>query len=303
MAAASAKIVVVVAVIALLEVSSCAVARRHHRHDKPGDRGGFAAVMTVNGFRKGEDGGGPAACDGRFHGDGELIVALSTQWFAGGRRCHRRIRITPSAAHGGRRRAVEATVVDECDSRRGCKDNVVDSSPAVWRALGLDTGAGELALFAMLVLLLLASCAAARRHGKPDPCDGGGGEDSHLPPGMRRCSSPAVSEDGTPAVMTVNGFEKGEDGGGPAACDGHYHSDRSMVAALSTGWFAGGSRCHRRIRITSRQNGRSVVATVVDECDSRHGCKNNIVDTSAAVWSALGLDTNVGEVPVTWSDA
>jgi hypothetical protein len=104
--------------------------------------------------------------------------------------------------------------------------------------------------------------------------------------------------------MTVNGFEEGEDGGGPAACDGRYHSDRSLVAALSTGWFAGGRRCHRGIRITSRQNGRSVVATVVDECDSRHGgCKDDIVDTSAAVWSALGLDTNVGEVPVTWSDA
>ncbi|KAF0930176.1 hypothetical protein E2562_030836 [Oryza meyeriana var. granulata] len=161
---------------------------------------------------------------------------------------------------------------------------------------------GRLALLAMLVLLL-ASCAAARRHGKPDQC---GGEDSL--PGMRRhreprCSSPAVSaHGGTPAVMTVNGFQKGEDGGGPAACDGHYHSDRDMLVALSTGWFAGGRRCHKSIRITSRQNGRSVVATVVDECDSRHGCKNNIVDTSAAVWHALGLDTNVGEVPVTWSD-
>jgi hypothetical protein len=42
---------------------------------------------------------------------------------------------------------------------------------------------------------------------------------------------------------------------------------------------------------------------VVDECDSRHGCKDNIVDTSVAVWNALGLDTNIGEVPVTWSDS
>uniref|UniRef100_A0A0D3HF01 RlpA-like protein double-psi beta-barrel domain-containing protein n=1 Tax=Oryza barthii TaxID=65489 RepID=A0A0D3HF01_9ORYZ len=44
------------------------------------------------------------------------------------------------------RRAVEATVVDECDSRRGCKDDVVDSSPAVWRALGLDTDSGEVSV-------------------------------------------------------------------------------------------------------------------------------------------------------------
>ncbi|CAN6288123.1 unnamed protein product [Urochloa humidicola] len=106
-----------------------------------------------------------------------------------------------------------------------------------------------------------------------------------------------------PAVMTLNGFEKGESGGGPAECDGKYHDDSQMLAALSTGWYAGGARCFKNIRITSTQNGRTVVATVVDECDSHRGCKNNIVDTSQAVWSALGLDSNIGEVPVTWSDA
>uniref|UniRef100_M8BR57 Uncharacterized protein n=1 Tax=Aegilops tauschii TaxID=37682 RepID=M8BR57_AEGTA len=46
-----------------------------------------------------------------------------------------------------------------------------------------------------------------------------------------------------------------------------------------------------------------MTAKVVDECDSNHGCKTNIVDTSEAVWKALGLDSNIGEVPVTWSDA
>jgi rare lipoprotein A (peptidoglycan hydrolase) len=61
--------------------------------------------------------------------------------------------------------------------------------------------------------------------------------------------------------------------------------------------------CAYPIRITSEHNGRTVVARVVDECDSRHGCKDNIVDTSEAVWKALGLDSNIGEVPVTWSDA
>ncbi|EMS66358.1 hypothetical protein TRIUR3_28866 [Triticum urartu] len=52
-----------------------------------------------------------------------------------------------------------------------------------------------------------------------------------------------------------------------------------------------------------KKNGRTVQAKVVDECDSNHGCKTNIVDTSEAVWKALGLDSNIGEVPVTWSDA
>ncbi|KAE8038818.1 hypothetical protein FH972_011290 [Carpinus fangiana] len=57
--------------------------------------------------------------------------------------------------------------------------------------------------------------------------------------------------------------------------------------------------------------GRSTTAKVVDECDSVNGCdkehafqppcRNNIVDASAAVWDALGLDQALGDVPVTWS--
>jgi len=112
-----------------------------------------------------------------------------------------------------------------------------------------------------------------------------------------------ASADETPAVMTLNGFQRGGSGGGPSECDGKYHDDRLMLAALSTGWYAGGARCFRKIRITSTQTGRAVLAQVVDECDTRRGGRDNIVDTSKAVWAALGLDTNVGEVPVTWSDA
>ncbi|XP_020183965.1 putative ripening-related protein 6 [Aegilops tauschii subsp. strangulata] len=139
----------------------------------------------------------------------------------------------------------------------------------------------KLAALAVLVVLLWASTGTVAR------------------------SSPAVSTskvDGMPGVMTVNGFERGEDGGGPAECDGKYHSDDDMLVALPTGLYQGGARCFKMIRITSAGTGRSVEAMVVDECDSRKGCKNNIVDTSKAVWKALGLDTNVGEVPVTWSD-
>jgi hypothetical protein len=168
-------------------------------------------------------------------------------------------------------------------------------------------------VLAVLVSLhLLVWCGAAlRHHAKPyPPCGSGGADDSESVPGMLHhkgghpsCSSPAVSSKrGTPAVMTVNGFQKGESGGGPAACDGKYHSDHDMVVALSTGWYAGGRRCHKLIRITCTRTGRTVEAKVVDECDSTHGCRRNIVDTSPAVWKALGLDTNVGVVPVTWSD-
>ncbi|KAF8695910.1 hypothetical protein HU200_036786 [Digitaria exilis] len=140
-----------------------------------------------------------------------------------------------------------------------------------------------LALLLVSVHLVVSPCTAARHHAAE--------------------SVSSDSERGTPAVMTVNGFEEGEDGGGPAECDEQYHSDRDMLAALSTPWYAGGRRCNKLIRITSTRTGRSVEARVVDECDSRHGgCKRNIVDTSAAVWEALGLDTDIGEEAVTWSD-
>ncbi|CAA6674900.1 unnamed protein product [Spirodela intermedia] len=114
------------------------------------------------------------------------------------------------------------------------------------------------------------------------------------------------------AILTNNDFSEGGDGGGASSCDGKFHSNSERIVALSTGWFSGGSRCNKLIRITAA-NGRSTMAKVVDECDSLHGCdaedafqppcKNNIVDGSNAVWNALGLNIDDGEVPVTWTMA
>ncbi|XP_050387355.1 uncharacterized protein LOC126803620 [Argentina anserina] len=123
--------------------------------------------------------------------------------------------------------------------------------------------------------------------------------------------SPPISGN-TKAYLTLNSFEAGGDGGGPSECDGKYHNDNTPVVALSTGWYNGGSRCLNNIRING--NGRSVVAMVVDECDSTEGCDadhdyqppcpNNIVDASKAVWKALGVSKdNWGGLDITWSDA
>ncbi|OMO67400.1 Barwin-related endoglucanase [Corchorus capsularis] len=124
------------------------------------------------------------------------------------------------------------------------------------------------------------------------------------------CSPPVTSS--TTAKLTNNDFSEGGDGGGPSSCDGQYHSNSELIVALSTGWFSNGSRCGQMIRITAT-NGRSVTAKVVDECDSMRGCdeehayqppcKNNIVDGSDAVWTAVGLNKDVGIVDVTWSMA
>ena len=157
-----------------------------------------------------------------------------------------------------------------------------------------------LAVVLAVLVLVQVSCDVARHHHDPDPC---GGDSVLLGHKGNGCSSPAVTAHGTRAVMTVNGFQKGEAGGGAAACDGRFHSNDDLIVALSSRWYEGGKRCQNKIRITSKDTGETVEATVVDECDSNRGCKNNIVDSSPAVWKKLGLDTKVGEVPVTWSDA
>lgn len=116
----------------------------------------------------------------------------------------------------------------------------------------------------------------------------------------------------TPRPISLNSFQKGGDGGGPSECDNQYHSDDTPVVALSTGWFNHKGRCLHNITISG--NGRSVVAMVVDQCDSRKGCDadhdyqppcpNNIVDASMAVWKALGVPKNEwGGFDITWSDA
>jgi len=111
--------------------------------------------------------------------------------------------------------------------------------------------------------------------------------------------SPKYEPSGTHAILTVNNFARGGDGGGAAECDGKFHPLPQRVVALSSGWYNHGVRCGRMIKIKAR-NGRSTVAKVVDECDTKHGCKNNIVDASETVWKDLRLNTNDGEVPVTW---
>nr|GMD31612.1 putative ripening-related protein 1 [Ipomoea batatas] len=124
-----------------------------------------------------------------------------------------------------------------------------------------------------------------------------------------KCSPAVIGA--TRAILTLNSFEKGGDGGGPSECDNHYHSDEKHVVALSTGWYSGGDRCLNYIKISA--NGRTVTAMVVDECDSTMGCddehdyqppcRNNIVDASKSVWEALGLDQNEGQHEITWTDA
>ncbi|KAJ4803396.1 Ripening-related protein 3 [Rhynchospora pubera] len=124
-----------------------------------------------------------------------------------------------------------------------------------------------------------------------------------------RCSPPVTAN--TNAVMYIGSFSQNSDGGSATACDGKFYADNETVVALSTGWFNGGSRCLKNIRING--NGNSVMAKVVDECDSVNGCTAdlnyeppcvpNAITASPAVWKELGVpETQRSELVVTWSE-
>ncbi|CAF3639153.1 unnamed protein product [Rotaria sp. Silwood1] len=115
------------------------------------------------------------------------------------------------------------------------------------------------------------------------------------------------------AILTVNSFEEGRDGGGADTCYGAFYPDTQRVFALSTGWFNGESRCGKTITIHG--NGKTITTLVIDECDSVNGCDaehagqppchHNIVDVSPAVWKALDVsksDLRYGEMTISWND-
>ncbi|KAF8698096.1 hypothetical protein HU200_035609 [Digitaria exilis] len=125
-----------------------------------------------------------------------------------------------------------------------------------------------------------------------------------------QCSPPVTNH--TKAIMKLNEFTEGGDLG--LYCDGRFHLNRELVVILSTGWYGNGKRCGRLIRIEA--NGSSVLAKVVDECDTVHGCdrmhdyqppcRPDVVGASKGVWDALGIhdpEEIVGEYHVSWSDA
>ncbi|KAL6967205.1 hypothetical protein U1Q18_033009 [Sarracenia purpurea var. burkii] len=123
------------------------------------------------------------------------------------------------------------------------------------------------------------------------------------------CSPPVTHS--TPAKLTRRDFS--EVGGGfESECDDKYHAATEWVVSLSTGWYNGGSRCGKTIRILA-SNGRKVEAKVVEECDSLAGCDeehvgqppcgNNVVEGSDAVWKGLGLNKDLQWENVTWSMA
>ncbi|KAG9123489.1 hypothetical protein FRC07_014879 [Ceratobasidium sp. 392] len=80
---------------------------------------------------------------------------------------------------------------------------------------------------------------------------------------------------------------------------GGWNKDKDVVIALPTKAYGKGQYCGKKVKITNKKNGKSVIATCVDSCPT---CGDNDADLSPATFSKLAkLDDGV--FPMDWEVA
>ncbi|GAA5995819.1 RlpA-like double-psi beta-barrel domain-containing protein [Rhodotorula paludigena] len=85
--------------------------------------------------------------------------------------------------------------------------------------------------------------------------------------------------------------------GNPGNC-GNYNSDSTLLVALPTNTYAGGSHCGQSVRITKVDTGKQITAKVQDSCPT---CRNDqSLDLSWGAFSALGGTESMGIFDITW---
>jgi len=86
---------------------------------------------------------------------------------------------------------------------------------------------------------------------------------------------------------------------GIAGTCGAVNSDEDMIVAIDQNRYGDASSlCGERVRITNIANGKSVDATIVDDCSP--SCTNyNSIDLSLGAFKAIGEDA-IGELDISW---
>ncbi|KAI0718966.1 RlpA-like double-psi beta-barrel-protein domain-containing protein-containing protein [Cerioporus squamosus] len=82
---------------------------------------------------------------------------------------------------------------------------------------------------------------------------------------------------------------------GLGAC-GVHSGENDMVVAVSTQIYEHGRHCKERMRVTNKENNKSVEVTVLDECV---GCNSTHIDLGTAAFEKLA-DVDLGLIAVTW---
>ncbi|GAA5938942.1 hypothetical protein JCM1841_002612 [Sporobolomyces salmonicolor] len=84
---------------------------------------------------------------------------------------------------------------------------------------------------------------------------------------------------------------------GAAGACGNVNSDSTPLVALQTAMYGSGQYCGKTVEITNTANGKSVTATVQDECP---GCSSaTSLDLSTGAFDQIG-DEATGVLPITW---
>ncbi|GAA5865426.1 hypothetical protein JCM1840_001571 [Sporobolomyces johnsonii] len=84
---------------------------------------------------------------------------------------------------------------------------------------------------------------------------------------------------------------------GVAGACGNVNSDSTPLVALQTAMYGSGQYCGKTVEITNTANGKSVTATVQDECP---GCSSaTSLDLSTGAFDQIG-DEATGVLPITW---
>lgn len=88
---------------------------------------------------------------------------------------------------------------------------------------------------------------------------------------------------------------------GTVSCSNQKYSNDDWIVALASQNFDGGSHCGKQVRITDESTGKTVSATLVDECAT---CEDNQLDLTPVVWKALhGDDESDGVFNIKWEFA
>ncbi|GKA82367.1 putative RlpA-like domain superfamily, kiwellin, partial [Tanacetum coccineum] len=99
----------------------------------------------------------------------------------------------------------------------------------------------------------------------------------------------------TRATLVIADYDKGGDSGGPADCDGKYHSNEMFIVSLPYRWYNDGKKCFKFININYK--GKNVQPMVVDESNT-----DNTIVASKAVWRFLQVpESEWGDLEITWS--
>ncbi|GAA5990653.1 hypothetical protein JCM10908_003172 [Rhodotorula pacifica] len=109
-------------------------------------------------------------------------------------------------------------------------------------------------------------------------------------------STPAAS--GSSSSTTYSGQATFFYQDGNAGACGTTHADSDKIVAVQTEMYGSGGFCGKTVVITNTDNGKSVTATVADECP---GCSSSAsLDLSTGTFDAIASE-DTGEVPITWT--